>query len=101
VIFTKLGHFLTFENGSPTLTPSSLFKKKEEKKEKQAYMATKARKSLFGHHWMIVATFLSLRFPLFDHHQMATTFLIAIRWLMVVLITNFWTWQPSAHVIVQ
>lgn len=92
VIFTNLGHFLTFEKGSPTL---------KKKKEKQAYMATKARKSVFGHHWMIVATFLSLPFPLFDHHQMATTFLIAIRWLMVVLITNFWTWQPSAHVIVQ
>jgi hypothetical protein len=30
-------------------------------------------------------------FPLFNHHQMATTFSIAIRWLMVVLITNFWT----------
>jgi heme/copper-type cytochrome/quinol oxidase subunit 1 len=38
-----------------------------------AYMATKAQKSLFGHHWMIVATFLSLtlsfiRPPLDDYN---------------------------------
>jgi hypothetical protein len=64
-------------------------------------MATKARKSLFGHHWMIVATFLLLPLsfirPPLDGYNIS----IAIRWLMVVLITIFWTWQPSVHVIVQ
>jgi hypothetical protein len=59
--FHKFKHFLTFEKEFPPFDPFIPFqKKRKKKKEKNAYMATEAQKSLFDHHWMIVATFLSL-----------------------------------------